>query len=129
MNDIRTVGYIDRNKYCCIAEHITTDEVIITDERIEHIKERRGNDFFEIYEQYFSLVLSEPDYIFQDDRLNTALVCKLIGEGENAINLVVRLAVESDHRGYKNSILTVVKENKKRFAQRLRNNIPIYERN
>ena len=40
-----TVGYIDIEKYRCITDDITTDEVIITEERIHHIKERRGTDF------------------------------------------------------------------------------------
>ena len=126
---MQTVGRIDVEKYRCIAENITTDEVVITEERIWHIKERRGEDFLNKYERYFSLILSEPDFIFPDDRRNTAIVCKIIGEGEDAINLVLRLAVEGDNPQFKNSILTAIRENKKLFAQRLRNNIPAYQRN
>lgn len=123
-----TVGYIDIEKYRCITDDITTDEVIITEERIHHIKERRGTDFFDRYERYFSLILSDPDYIFPDDRINTALVCKVIGEGEEAVNLVLRLVTAGDDPAYKNSILTAIRENTKRFSQRLRNNIPIYKK-
>ena len=42
------VGKIDLQIYRCISERITTDEVIVTDERIQHIEERHPNDF----EQY-----------------------------------------------------------------------------
>lgn len=35
--DVHIVGRIDREIYKCITEDIVTDEVIITDERIEHI--------------------------------------------------------------------------------------------
>jgi hypothetical protein len=42
--------------------------------------------------------------------------------------LVLRLAVEGDNFDYKNSIITAIKENEKRFAQRLRNNTPIYKK-
>lgn len=94
--NVQTVGHIDIEKYRCIADDITTDEVIITPERIQHIKERQGKDFLEKYEQYFSLILSYPDYIFADERPNTAIVCKVIGEGEGAINLVLRLVVKED---------------------------------
>ncbi len=125
---MQTVGRIDREKYRCIAEMILTDEVIITPERIAHIEERRGEGFYEKYKPYFSLILSDPDYIFPDDRANTAIVCKVIGEGESAINLVLRLVVEGDDPSYKNSILTAVRENNKRFAQRLRNNTPVYKK-
>lgn len=126
---MQTVGKIDIEKYRCIAEDIVTDEVIITPERIRHIKERRGEGFYEKYESYFPMILSDPDYIFPDDRINTAIVCKVIGEGESAINLVLRLVVEGDDPNYKNSILTAVRENKKRFAQRLRNHTPVYKKN
>lgn len=125
---MQTVGKIDIEKYRCIAEDIVTDEVIITPERIRHIKERRGEGFYEKYESYFPMILSDPDYIFPDDRINTVIVCKVIGEGESAINLVLRLVVEGDDPNYKNSILTAVRENKKRFAQRLRNHTPIYKK-
>lgn len=125
---MQTVGRIDIEKYRCITEDIATDEVIITDERIQHILKRRGEDFWEKYGQYFSLILSDPDYIFPDDRLNTAVVCKVIGEGEDAINLILRLVVKEDNPTYKNSILTAIRENKKRFAQRLRNNTPLYKK-
>ena len=47
---VQTVGYIDREIYSCITKNITTDEVIITPERIQHIRERRGEDFLEKYE-------------------------------------------------------------------------------
>ena len=33
------VGRINRNIYECVTRNIRTDEVIITEERIEHIKE------------------------------------------------------------------------------------------
>lgn len=125
---MHTVGRIDMEIYRCITQDITTDEVIITDERIEHIRERRGADFLEKYGQYFSLILADPDYIFPEERSNTAIVCKVIGEGEDAIHLVLRLAVEGDNPTYKNSILTAIRENKKRFAQRLRNNIPVFKK-
>ena len=36
----RGLGKIDREVYSCVAGDIVTDEVIITDERVQHIKER-----------------------------------------------------------------------------------------
>lgn len=125
---MQTVGYIDRDKFRPIAEDITTDEVILTDERVQHIAARRGADFLEKYRKYFPLVLSEPDYIFPDDRVNTAIVCKVVGEGKEAVNLVLRLAVEGEDPAFKNSILTAIREGDRRFAQRLRNNVPIYRK-
>ena len=126
--DVHTVGRIDIEKYKCVTEDIQTDEVIITDERIAHIKDRRGQDFFDKYSQYFSEVISDPDYIFRDVRMNSALACKSIATENAVINLVIRLAVENDDPMFKNSIITAIKESSKRFAQRLRNHEPLYKR-
>lgn len=43
------VGKIDRNIYKCIKDNIITDEVIITNERINHIIQRRGQEFYDRY--------------------------------------------------------------------------------
>ena len=39
-NDVHSIGKIDIEKYKCVTEDIRTDEVIITDKQIEHIKFR-----------------------------------------------------------------------------------------
>lgn len=41
---VHTVGRIDVEKYKVVTDKIQTDEVIITDERIEHIRERHPNE-------------------------------------------------------------------------------------
>ena len=125
---VQTVGHINLEIYRCIAEHIITDEVIITPERLDHIRARRGESFLEQYESYFPMILADPDYIFRDNRPNTAIVCKVIGEGADAIHLVLRLVVEGENPAFQNSILTAIRENKKRFAQRLRNHEPLYKK-
>lgn len=45
------IGKIDRNVFRCVTEDIVTDEVIITDERIRHIKEKHPQDY-ERYAEY-----------------------------------------------------------------------------
>ena len=42
------IGKIDKEIYKCISDDIQTEDVIITEERIQHIKERHPND----YERY-----------------------------------------------------------------------------
>lgn len=126
--DVHTVGRIDRNIYKCIAEKIRTDEVIITDERIGHIIERRGNEFYNKYHSIFGNILKDPDYIFRDRHENSALVCKRIVEDNKYVNIVLRIAVETDNPEYKNSILTAIGEGERRFCQRLKNNEPLYKK-
>lgn len=41
---VHSVGKINKDIYKCVMDDILTDEVIITDERIQHIKERHPND-------------------------------------------------------------------------------------
>ena len=122
------VGKIEREIYKCITEEIRTDEVIITDERIAHICERRGNEFYNRYKGSFEEILQNPDYIFKEKREHTALVCKKIVQDEKYVNLVLRIAIETDNPEYKNSIITAIGEGEKRFAQRLRNSTILYKK-
>ena len=64
---------------------------------------------------------------FREKREHTALVCKRIVEDEKYVNLVLRIAIETDNPEYKNSIITAIGESEKRFAQRLRNNTALYK--
>jgi hypothetical protein len=121
------IGKIDREIYKCISEDIVTDDVIITDERIEHIIQRRGKEFYLKYGSRFANIVEEPDYIFADKK-NTALVCKCFKENDKYINIALRLVTSNDNPEYKNSIITAVMESDKRFQQRLRNNIPVYKK-
>lgn len=125
--EIRYLGRIDKSLYKCITEDIVTDEVIITPERIQHIIDRRGKEFYELYGDEFTNIIKNPDYIFKDKE-NTALVCKEFAKDDKYINLVLRLVVSTDNPDFKNSIITAVGESGKRFQQRLRNNKPLYKR-
>ena len=63
-NDVFTIGKIDIEIYKCVAEDIVTDEVIITDERIQHIKSRHPDDY-EKYCKYMSEIVKNPEYIIE----------------------------------------------------------------
>lgn len=122
------IGRINKNFFQGVTKNkIITDEVIITDNRIQHIIERRGKDFYEQYSMYFSDIIENPDYIFKDKAENTAIVSKTIVHNGDNINLIIRIIVEGENEKFKNSIITAIKENDKRFKQRLRNNNPIYK--
>ncbi len=118
---------INEKIYECVSKEFLSDEVIITDERIKHIKEHRGIEFYEFYKNYFAEILDDPDYIFPDSK-NTVLVCKNFPDNQKYINLVLRIAVPSDYPSYKNSIITAIGEGYKRFHQRLRNNDFLYKK-
>ena len=46
--DVFEIGKIDVELYKCISSDITTDEVIITQERIDHIDNHHPGDYQEI---------------------------------------------------------------------------------
>ena len=74
---MHSVGKIDKDIYKCITEDIVTDEVIITDERIRHIIDRRGKEFYEKYGDKFISILQDPDFIFQDKKIRRLFVKNL----------------------------------------------------
>lgn len=123
------IGVIDIEKYQAVASaKIITNQVILTNNQKDHIIQRRGKEFFDEYSPLFADIIADPDYIFKDKNPNTALVSKTVSDNGTSVNIVLRITVEGENPSHKNSIITAVKESKKRFAQRLRNNEPIYRK-
>lgn len=124
--DVRSLTQLDIEKYKCVTEDIATKEVIITDERIQHIKDRHPNDF-ERYEKYMVEIIENPDYILESEKPNTAFVLKEIVEVEDRFQLVMRLKVSSDPQNYKNSVITFLKISEKKWNKYLRNKKILYK--
>lgn len=123
---VRKVGNLDIEKYRVVTDQIRTDEVIITDERIQHIKDRHPNDF-ERYAQYITRIVENPDYILEANKPNTAFLLKEFLEDGERFQLIVRLAVEGDAPGYKNSVITFLKVEEKRYRRYLRTKKILYK--
>lgn len=120
------VGKIDIEIYNCITKDITTDEVIISDERIQHIKEHHPNN----YEQYYSYmrsIIENPEYIIEANKPNTALILKSFSNGNETFKTVLRLITSSDNSKFKNSIITFMKINEKEWNRLLKNKKILYK--
>lgn len=113
-------------KYKCVSEDIVTDEVVITNERIQHIRDRHPNDF-ERYERYIREIIEKPDFILEANKPNTAFVLKRIQEGNERFELILRLAVQGDPDGYKNSVITFLRVEEKRYNRYLRTKKILYK--
>lgn len=124
---MRIIGKIDIDKYCCVAEHITTNEDIITDERIQHIKDRRPDDY-ERFCSYIPEIIDNPDYIIKAAKPNTAVLLKEIDKQGDKFKLVLRLKINDDPEGYKNSVLTFLRIGEKTWCKNLKNKIILYSR-
>lgn len=121
------VGKIDREIYKCITEDIVTDEVVITDNQIQHIKDRHPNDY-ELFASYFDEIVKKPDYIIEANKPNTALILKEIRKENEVFKTVLRLATSNDNPQYKNSIITFMKIDEKEWNRLLRNKNVLYRR-
>ena len=121
------VGKIDIEKYRCVTPDIVTDEVIITDERIEHIQKNHPDDY-ERFQLYFQEIVQNPDYIIQDERPATAMVLKLIEEQGERFRLSLRLVTSNDNPEFKNSIITFMKIREKEWNRLIRNKTVLYKR-
>ncbi len=124
---VHTVGKINRDIYKCITEDIITDEVIVTDERIQHIKERHPNDYERFY-SYLPEIIANPDYIIKANKPDTATVLKEIIDNGEKFQLVLRLVTSKDKPGFKNSIITFLKINERTWNKYLRNKEILYKR-
>lgn len=120
------VGKINRELYKAITDDITTEDVVISDERIAH-SNQHGNAF-EKYGKYAADVLADPDFIIADKRPNTAVLYRKIETGEKTIQLILRLHVSTDNPAYKNSIISFWDIGEKRRKAYEKNGKTIYKR-
>ena len=120
------VGKIDIEIYNCITKDITTDEVIITDKQIDHIKNRHPNDY-ELFNKYFEKIVEQPDYIIEANKPFTALILKEIQIDNKKFKTVVRLATSNDTPSHKNSIITFMKIDDREWNRILKNKKILYK--
>lgn len=102
---MRVIGKIDVDIYKCVSEDIVTDVVVITDERVEHIKMRHPNDY-ERFVDYIPEIIAEPDYILAANKPNTGVLLKEIQGNDERFKLILRLKIEEEPANYSNSILS-----------------------
>ncbi len=122
---MQLVGKINKKIYKCITTDIVTDEVVITDERIEHIKERHPNDY-ERYYGYLKEIVEYPQYIVETSKPYTALILKEFADGGEQFKTVLRLVVSHDNPNFKNSIITFMKINDREWKRLLKNKKILY---
>ena len=125
--DVHYIGKIDLNIYKCITEDIVTDEVVITEKQVQHIRERHPAHY-EKFSEFFLEIVADPDYIVSANKPNSALLLKNITQENKMFKTVLRLAVSKDPVNYKNSIITFMKIDEKEWERILRNKIILYRK-
>lgn len=117
---------LDIKIYKCVTPDIAAKEVIITDERVRHIKQRHPGHFEEI-EPFLRAAIEDPDYILEDAR-NTGLILKTIGSRDSRMQLVLRIHTSADSPGFKNSVISAWKISAARWNSYLRNKNILYKK-
>lgn len=119
------IGQLDKNKLGRYKDKIKTLDVIITNERIEHINKRHPGDY-EKYIIYLSNCIKNPDYILEDkDNKDTIIILKRI---ENKrIHIVIKLQTNNRDINKYNSIITYWQIRERSYKSTIKNNKIIYE--
>ena len=94
---------------------LSTDEIVLTEERELHIKNRHPQDY-EFFSEIGESALKEPDIVIKDtDNSETVFMVKKI-ENSN-LNVVVKLVLAGEKDGYKNSVMTAYRLREKNLEK------------
>ena len=113
---------LDRNKLGEYGKMLITEEVILTDERLyEHILLFHEDEYKQL-RPYIKNIIENPDYIVEDNRhMDTMIYLKQVKEIEKNGRVVIKLALGQDKEHNKNSIITMMKLNKRTWKQTIKN--------
>ncbi len=124
--NVQIVGKINIATYRCVSAEIVTDEVVMTEERIEHIRKRHPNDY-ERFCTYIPRMIAEPDYIVQANKANTAVILKEIKENGEKFKLILRIKMQHDPADYWNSVLSFWRIGDTTWRKTLKNKKILYK--
>ena len=124
--NVQLVGKINIATYRCVSAEIVTDEVVMTEERIEHIRKRHPNDY-ERFCTYIPRMIAEPDYIVQANKANTAVILKEIEENGEKFKLILRIKMQNDPADYRNSVLSFWRIGDTTWRKTLKNKKILYK--
>jgi hypothetical protein len=105
---------------------LNSSEVILRDERLEHIRERHPEIVDVLKDNYIETV-NNPDYALKDYKnTDTALFLKKIED--YSINLVVKLSASNSDKSLENSTITVYRVRKREVKRLQKKNKIIFDK-
>ena len=105
---------------------LQTDEIIVTDERIDHIKNRHPEDY-SLFTIYGASSVSDPDFLIKDEK-NRGTVFMVKKLPDTNLNVVVRVVLESDDIKLKNSVMTFYRLRDKNLKKLIAKNALLYKK-
>lgn len=103
---------------------LQTTEVVVTDERVLHIKQRHPEDYL-LFEQYGRDTVLSPDILIQDVK-NVGTVFAVKRLPETNLNVVLRLVLDTDNPNFKNSVMTYYRIREKNLKKLMDKNPVLY---
>ena len=119
---MQDITKLDKKKLGEYEKRVITEDVILTDERLyEHILLFHEDEYKQL-RPYIKNIIENPDYIVEDNRHeDTMIYLKQIEDiGKNG-RVVIKLALGQDEEHNKNSIITMMKLNKRTWNQTIKN--------
>ena len=126
MSEIKKLGKIDTALLKKDFSEIQTNEIIVTNERIMHIRERHPQDY-ELFKKYGKVSVQDPDYIIKD-RKHDGTVFMVKKLPDTNLNVVVRIALEMDKKGLKNSVMTFYRIRERNLKKLIEKNGILYKK-
>lgn len=125
VQDVRYIGNIDSKIFESEFGTLKTSEVVLTDEREEHIKIQHPNDF-ELFEQNCEEIIKNPHLVVKDEKNeNTVFMIRQI-ENTN-LNIVLKIVTLDDEKHPKNSIMTAYRIRNKNVKKLEKKNKVLYK--
>lgn len=123
---IQYIGKIDIRKIGYYKTLIMSEDVILTEERRQHILKRHKEDYI-LYKNKLNYMIRYPKYILEDYKNKNTLLFIASIQNEN-INLVIKLNVYDDKEYIKNSIITLWRVRDKNLQKLINKNRTIYKK-
>lgn len=124
--EITTLGKVNKALLEKEFGEIQTDEIIITNERMDHIKQRHPEDY-EFFEKFGIQSVTDPDLIIKDSK-NEGTVFMIKKLLDTNLNVVARLALENDKPGFKNSVMTFYRIRERNLKKMIEKNTLLYKK-
>lgn len=105
---------------------LQTSETIITNERKNHILLLHNEDY-SLFEKYAKEIIENPEIIIKDEKnIGTVFMVKHLPSTN--LNIVLRLALNSDNSGLKNSVMTAYRIRNKNLKKMEKKNKILYKK-
>lgn len=124
--EITTLGKVNKDLLEKEFGGIQTDEIIITNERMDHIKQRHPEDY-EFFEKFGAQSVTDPDLIVKDSK-NEGTIFMIKKLPDTNLNIVARLALETDKPGLKNSVMTFYRIRERNLNKMIEKNKLLYKK-